>query len=174
MISMRQEEAGDATKIFDLVCQAFGREDEARLLEDLVTEGDALISLVAVNKDEDVVGHILFSDAPTGTTLNLLRGAVLAPLSIAKAYEGQGIGGGLIMQGLRECRKSGIQVVLVLGEPDYYARFGFSSETARRLESPYSGDTFQALEMSSGVLEGVTGKVLYAEAFARVGQGSLA
>jgi putative acetyltransferase len=168
VITFRLEEAGEAGHIYDLVHKTFGQEDEAMLVENLCKAGDALLSIVALDEDE-IVGHILLSDTPVGTTKNLLRGAALAPLSVSALHQGQGIGGGLVMQGLRECRKLGLQVVMVLGDPDYYARFGFSAALGAELDSPYKGDAFQALELEPGILNGVTGKVLYPDAFKKLG-----
>ena len=167
MITFRLEAAGEAGLIYDLVHQTFGQEAEAILVEDLCKDGDALISIVALD-DDIIVGHILFSNIPVGTSKNLLRGAALAPLSVSAAHKDEGIGGGLIMQGLRECRKHGVQVVLVLGDPDYYGRFDFSSSLADELDSPYQGDSFLALELEPGVLEGITGNVLYPNAFKKL------
>jgi putative acetyltransferase len=167
MITFRLEAANEAGLIYDLVHKTFGQEDEAKLVEDLCDDGDALISIVALD-EEVIVGHILFSDIPVGTSKNLLRGAALAPVSVAEAYQRQGIGGGLVMEGLKECRKIGIQVVLVLGDPAYYGRFGFSATLSDNLDSPYQGEYFQALELQPGILEGITGKVLYPDAFKKL------
>jgi putative acetyltransferase len=167
MITFRLEAANESGLIYDLVHKAYGQKAEARLVEDLCNDGDALISVVAM-KEDVIVGHALFSDIPVGTSKNLLRGAALAPISVASTHQNQGIGGGLIMQGLKECRKIGIQVVLVLGDPAYYGRFGFSAALSDNLESPYQGEYFQALEIEPGVLEGVTGKVLYPDAFKKL------
>jgi putative acetyltransferase len=52
-----------------------------------------------------------------------------------------------------------------LGHPAYYPRFGFSEATARRLEAPFSGPAFMALELVPGVLAGVAGRVRYPPAF---------
>jgi putative acetyltransferase len=164
MITFRLEKPGDAPKIYDLIKKTYGRVDEAMLVENLIADGDALISVVAMD-EEDLVGHVMFSDTPVGTTKDLLRGAAMAPLSVSGLHQGQGIGGGLVIHGLRECRTAGLEVVLVLGEPEYYKRFGFTAEVAAELDSPYAGYAFQALELQPGILDGVTGKVLYPEAF---------
>jgi putative acetyltransferase len=62
-------------------------------------------------------------------------------------------------------RGRGEQIVIVLGLPDYYPRFGFSSEKARFLESPFPPEAFMAMELISGALEGIRGKVKYPSAF---------
>ena len=59
----------------------------------------------------------------------------------------------------------GERIVIVLGHPDYYPRFGFSTAQARLLESPFDPRAFMALELSPGALDGVRGKVRYPAAF---------
>jgi putative acetyltransferase len=55
---------------------------------------------------------------------------------------------------------------LVLGHPEFYPRFGFSAMMAGRLESPFSGPAFMAVELVPGALEGVAGEVWYPPPFA--------
>jgi putative acetyltransferase len=74
----------------------------------------------------------------------------------------------LIRFGLQEAAKAGERVAIVLGEPGYYRRFGFRSELAAALQSPYAGEYFMALELSPGGLESVTGEVRYAAPFERL------
>ena len=60
------------------------------------------------------------------------------------------------------------QAVVVLGHPDYYPRFGFSAELASGLDSPFDGDSFMALELVPGALDGEDGLVVYPTAFGLV------
>ncbi len=169
MIIFRSEKSGDAEKIHALVANAFGREDEAQLVDRLCADGDALVSLVAVDDETDtIVGHILFSDLPIETGRSLIRGAALAPLAVSPEHQKQGIAGGLVMRGVRDCRAADIEVIVVVGDPSYYKRFGFSSQLTQSLDSPYGGEAFMAQELKSGVLTDVKGKVIYAEAFSDV------
>ena len=75
----------------------------------------------------------------------------------------------LVREGLRTCVEAGHRIVVVLGHPEFYSRFGFSAKLARRLKSPYSGPAFMALELVSGALEGVEGEVQYPPPFDGVG-----
>ena len=163
MINFRLEGANESDLIHDLVHKSFGQEAEAVLVKNLCADGDALISLVAVDdEDNSIVGHILFSDTPVGTTKNLLRGAAMAPLSVSETHQGQGIGGGLVIQGLRECRDSGIQVVLVLGDPNYYGRFGFGPAAGHQHHMSMPGEQDHRVlvrELHNGALEDVRGVI---------------
>ena len=143
---------------------AFGGAEEADLIGSLRREGVVLLSLVAA-LDGRIVGHILFSrmsiDTPSGTA----AAVALAPLAVLPRYQRQGIGGKLIREGVDQLRGLGERLVIVVGHPDYYPRFGFSTATARSLESPFPPDAFMALQLMPGVLDGIQGRVRYPRAF---------
>ncbi|MGE3818909.1 MAG: GNAT family N-acetyltransferase, partial [Isosphaeraceae bacterium] len=78
----------------------------------------------------------------------------------------QGSGSRLVEDGLQECRRLGHRIVVVLGHPEFYPRFGFSATLAQRLESPFgSGDAWMARELAPGALAGVEGRVEYPPPF---------
>jgi putative acetyltransferase len=143
---------------------AFGRPDEADLVDRLRAEGVVLLSLVA-ELERRVAGHILFSRMWIDTSDGPVEAAALAPMAVLPGYQRQGIGGQLIRHGLDLLRGRGERIVIVLGHPDYYPRFGFSSEKARSLESPFSPKAFMAMELRAGAPDGVRGKVRYPAAF---------
>jgi putative acetyltransferase len=69
-------------------------------------------------------------------------------------------------RGLESCRERGHRIAVVLGHPDFYRRFGFSSHLAAKLDSPFSGrPSFMAMELVPGTLEGVAGRVEYPPPF---------
>ena len=99
-----------------------------------------------------------------------LRGGVpvpvgLAPVAVRPGRQGEGVGAALIREALERSRAAGEEMMFVLGEPDYYSRFGFSAEAARPFESPYSGEYFMALRFN-GAPPPRAGKADYAPAFA--------
>ena len=64
------------------------------------------------------------------------------------------------------CRKKGHKIVVVLGHTEFYPRFGFSAELAQPLESPFGGgEAWMAMELVSGALAGVEGRVEYPPPF---------
>jgi putative acetyltransferase len=83
----------------------------------------------------------------------------LAPVAVLPRYQRQGIGRRLIRHGLDTLRGPGERVVIVVGHPEYYPRFGFSSALACSLESPFAPEAFMALELSPGALKGIRGRV---------------
>ncbi|MFN7996904.1 MAG: N-acetyltransferase [Bryobacteraceae bacterium] len=163
-VVIRCEEAKDQAAVRTVNESAFGRPDEADLVDRLRIEGAVLLSLVAEMKRQ-VVGHIVFSrmwiDSPGGS----LAAVALAPMAVLPAHQRNGIGGMLIRSGLDSLRDRGERIVIVLGHKDYYPRFGFSAEKARELESPFPRDAFMAVELSIHALDGIRGKVRYPAAF---------
>jgi putative acetyltransferase len=171
---VRREDSADTQErsvVHSIHEAAFGRPDEADLVDKLRSEGAILLSLVAElghqEAEQQIVGHILFSrmwiESSTGPVP--VPATALAPVAVLPAHQRRGIGEQLIRAGLDLLRAGGERIVIVLGHPDYYSRFGFSSQKARSLESPYPPEAFMALELSPGALEGVRGKVRYPAAF---------
>lgn len=171
-LAIRVENTDDGPDIARVHRLAFGRQHEARLVERLREGGWARASLVAQldgqlegQLDGPVVGHVLFSDLPIVTSAGSIAALALAPLAVLPEHQSQGIGSKLLRRGLDRCREQGHTIVIVLGHPRYYSRFGFSPELARRLESPYAGESFMALELIPGALARVSGRVEYPPPF---------
>jgi putative acetyltransferase len=161
---VREERAGERSLVWSINQAAFGRPDEADLVERLRNEGVVLASLVAFLNSE-LVGHILFSRMWIETADGLVSAVALAPMAVLPQQQRSGIGGEMIRYGLDLLRQQGEAIVIVLGHPGYYPRFGFSSEKARSLESPFPAEAFMAIELRQGALDGVIGKVKYPAAF---------
>jgi len=143
---------------------AFGRPDEADLVDALRAEGAVLLSLVA-EREGQVVGHILFSRMWIETAAGEVPAVSLAPMVVLPAHQRRGIGERLVRHGLDLLRERGERIVVVLGHPGYYPRFGFSAGQAGALESPFRREAFMALELTPGALNGICGKVKYPAAF---------
>jgi putative acetyltransferase len=166
---IRPEEEMDYHAIWNVNRLAFGGQtEEAKLVDDLRAEGYKRLSLVAED-DGTIVGHVLFSDLAIETRDAVVDALALAPLAVAPSHQGQGIGSALVREGLRLCAEQGHRIVVVVGHPAYYRRFGFSAQLAERLASPYAGPEFMALELVLGALDGVSGKVAYPPPFGRMG-----
>jgi putative acetyltransferase len=142
---------------------AFGRPDEADLVDALRNQGAVLGSFVAL-LDEEIVGHVLFSRMSIEAG-DPVPAVALAPVAVLPQHQRAGIGAQLIRHGLERLRTDGERIVLVLGEPEYYGRFGFSAEKAARLATPFPPEAYMALELTSGALNGVGGKVRYPAPF---------
>jgi putative acetyltransferase len=163
-VIVRDENSEDRAQVRLVNEAAFGRPDEADLVDALRNEGAVLASLVA-EIDGRAVGHILFSRMWIETAGERVPAVALAPVAVLPEHQRLGIGRKLIERGLDFLRTQAERIVIVLGEPEYYSRFGFSTEKARLLASPFPPEAYMALELRAGALDGVRGKVSYAAAF---------
>ncbi len=131
---------------------------EAKLIERLRKDGDVVFSLLAEN-DDDIIGHVMLS-----TMTAPFRALALAPLSVHPAYQNQGIGSSLVEEAIRRARADAWSAIFVLGDVDYYSRFGFSAPLAQGFACPYAGPNFMVLPLA-GRLPVLTGTIDYARAF---------
>jgi putative acetyltransferase len=163
-MKVRPAEAGDAETIRAVLLAAFPTAAEADLVDALVRDGDATVSLVAERAGE-VVGHVLLSRMRVSGDGRAFRAVGLGPAGVLPGFQGGGIGAGLIEGALGIARATGEAMVFVLGEPDYYRRFGFSAEAAAPFASPYAGPYFMALALRPGFAPPAAGEAAYARAF---------
>jgi predicted N-acetyltransferase YhbS/quinol monooxygenase YgiN len=152
------ETATDARAIGLMTQTAFGGPDEAQLIAALRTDGDLALSLVA-RFGRACLGHVAFSPLTAP-----VKAWALAPVSVRKPCRHQGIGTDLIRAGIQTARAQGVEALLVLGDPAYYGRFGFSVAAAQGLRTPYDGPHLQALSLSGARLP--AGEITYPPAFA--------
>jgi putative acetyltransferase len=93
-------------------------------------------------------------------------GLGLAPIAVLNAHRRKGIAVELIRAGLAACCDTGCGWAVVLGEPEYYGRFGFRSAEEFGLSDEYGGGlAFQAIELIPGKLPVGAGLVRYAPEF---------
>jgi putative acetyltransferase len=171
MIIIHNEMPEDIEAIRIVVERAFGTAEEAILVDQLREAGKATLSLVAT-EDEQIIGHILFSqvtiesDKPQAGDAPV-RALGLAPLAVLPEFQNRGVGALLTKAGLDECRKAGYACVVVLGHPHYYPRFGFVPSVRYQIKSEFnvSDETFMILELKEGALQNQTGIVKYQPEF---------
>jgi putative acetyltransferase len=163
-VLVRRENADDVGAIRVVNEVAFGSSEEADLVDRLRKEGAVLASFVAECEGR-VIGHIMFSRMLIEAADNSIPSVALAPLAVLPAHQRGGVGSRLVQFGLEWLRTRGERSVLVLGHPPYYQRFGFSTDRARALTSPFSPDAFMALELMANALDGIRGTVRYPAAF---------
>lgn len=148
-MKIRDQRSGD--DVAALITDAFAQPDEAALVAALSPE----FALVA-EEDDELIGHIVFSclEAP-------FRALALAPLSVSPMWQRQGVGSALMRAGI--ARAKGWDAIIVLGEPDYYRRFGFSVELAAGYACAYAGDYLMVLPLVDNLP--ATGRLIYPQAF---------
>jgi putative acetyltransferase len=164
-IKIRPESTADQDAIRHVNRLAFGQDEEARLVDALRDGGYVRVSLVAEQTGQ-IAGHILFSDLQIITGAGTVPALALAPMAVLPELQRQGIGSALVRRSLGECRRQGHKIVVVVGHPHFYPRFGFSSKLASALVSPFGGgDSWMAAELLPGALDGVEGRVQYPPPF---------
>lgn len=166
MITIRLEAPGDFASIRYVNEQAFGQKEEAEIVEKLRDRAALTLSLVAVQGNE-VVGHIAFSPAVVASQSSNFVATALASMAVLPAYQRQGIGGQLVRAGLEECRNSGHEIVVVLGHPTYYPRFGFVPASPKGINCEFEvpEEAFMVLELREGSLAGRGGVVKFRPEF---------
>ncbi|GAA2869691.1 N-acetyltransferase [Aminobacter sp. P9b] len=161
MMSIRAATPRDREAIRLVEEHAFGQQAEAGLVDALVAEGDAVVELVA-EEDGDVVGHILFSRLYVQNGGKTVPAVALAPLAVEPDFHGTGIGGALIREAHIRLKDGGETLAVVLGDPAYYGRFGYTHDRAAKFESDYQCEALQALAWGDAP---ETGELVYASAF---------
>lgn len=172
-VSIREAAENDLEAVLAVEKEAFDRDDEGKLVEQLLLDPTAkpLLSLIAFSGD-NAIGHILFTkvsllDAPRAISAN-----ILAPLAVVPNAQRQGIGGRLINEGLRRLTKTGIDLVFVLGYPKYYVRHGFKPAGCLGFTAPYpipekDADAWMVQPLREGVIDAISGKVVCAKSLDR-------
>ena len=150
---------------------AFGGDEEAELVRALLSDPSAqpLLSLLA-REDEQPLGHILFTAARLDGPDCAVSVSILAPLAVVPGAQRQGIGGRLIEQGVQLLGERGVELVFVLGHPDYYPHHGFEPASRHGLAAPYAispEDAWMVRPLRRDVLGRMTGSVVCAEAMNR-------
>lgn len=166
MLTIRPETTEDKAAIRHVNQEAFDQKDEAIIIEKLRNRGVLLLSLVAV-QDDIVVGHIAFSSVEIATENSNFKAIALAPMAILPTYQSKGIGSQLVLASFNECRRLGYEVIVVLGHPNYYPRFGFvpAEQKGIKCEFQVPDEAWMVLELREGVLAGKQGTVSFQPEF---------
>jgi putative acetyltransferase len=148
-IAVRPESPGDVQAVRALLLAAFESPAEADLVDALRANARPYFALVAV-ADEEVVGHVAFTSLafePMRDRPGLALG--LAPLAVAAAHQRRGVGARLVESGLQVCRDAGAGIVVVLGDPAFYGRFGFEPASKLGLRSSFDApeEAFMAVAL---------------------------
>jgi putative acetyltransferase len=159
---VRREKKTDIEAIRRVHEASFTSPLEAELVDNLQAEGDGVLSLVAWLNGE-ICGHIMFSRMKAIENRGL-RVTALAPLAVLPENRGRGIGGKMVRDGLEWLKADGEDVVIVLGDPEFYGRFGFTTKAAQAFETPYDGPHLQALALTEAGQQ-ARGLLRYARAF---------
>lgn len=166
-ITIRTERPSEAAAIERVNVAAFPSPAEATLVRRLRETGTLTISLVAETEQHEIVGHIAFSPVSVEGVTSVPPALGLAPVAVSPECQRQGIGAQLIRAGLQQCATLASPFVVVLGEPHFYQRFGFTTASAAGLMNEYGVDA-EFMVLGVGTSTPPRGMVRYAPVFAEL------
>lgn len=162
-IKIRPEMSGDIEQIHKVTELAFQNaphtdHTEQFIVKALRNSGALAISLVAESGGK-IIGHVAIS--PVSISDHAANWYGVGPISVLPEYQGRGAGSRLMKRALADLEAGGAAGCVVLGEPNYYGRFGFN--VVEGLVYPgVPPEYFQALSFGSGFPQG---EVAYHESF---------
>ncbi len=164
---IRVEIPVDAQGIDRLLRQVFNGDGEADLVQQLREDGLITLGMVATDDEGQVIGYIAYSPVSLNDEDRLWVG--LAPLAVAPEWQKQGVGKSLVYESLDSLNEFSYAAVVVLGEPEYYQRFGFTPASKHQLRCKWPGteEAFQIYALDKQTLNGAEGQIEYAEPFNR-------
>lgn len=169
ILAIRPEVPADQAAVERLSERAFGPGRFARTAYRL-REGvahDMRLSFTAL-VGTLIVGSVRMTPVRTGALADggTPQSHMLGPVTVDPAFEGRGIGSGLIRAAVAAAREQGCRLVLLVGDEPYYRRFGFTMVRPGLLSLPGPVDPrrFLALELEEGALAAAAGPVLAWEA----------
>ncbi len=160
---VRSEAAGDAADVRDVHITAFESPAEADLVDVLRRDGLAVVGTVA-EVDGRVVAHALLGRITIGGAPAL----ALAPVAVSPDYQRRGLGTMVVRAAIEEATLLGERLIVVLGDPRYYARFGFGSAADAGVTTPWTGPALQVLALQA-YDGGARGEAVYPAPYLAVG-----
>ena len=165
---VRPERPEDFAGVRRTVQLAFGRVNEADLVE-RVRESDYYVPELALvaERDGDVVGYVMLSDVELRGSRSSLAVLGLAPLAVRPDVQHEGVGVALVERGLAGAEARREPLVVVVGNPRYYTRFGFEPARPHGIEPPPPGipDDVFLVKLLAGYDGGQRGQIVYPPAF---------
>lgn len=150
---------------------AFDRDDEADLVNQLREQAKPNLSLVAVDDDRQIVGHLLMTPASIQAPLGDINGMGLAPMAVLPEYQRQGIGTQLLKHAINAVAQMGYPYIIVLGHVDYYPRFGFVPASLRHIRCQWVGipdEAFMIMVLDPVAMQNAQGTAYFHPVFDEV------
>ena len=159
MVIIRSEKADDIPIGTAILMAAYGRDDAARMVNavrDATEYFHPGLSIVAA-EDDQIVGYALYCRAMVAAQPS----AFLVTLGVLPDKQKQGIGERLVRHGLERCRGLGLELVFVLGHPEYFSRLGFRPARPLGIESEFAenDNDLQAIDLAGTLLGKITGSL---------------
>ncbi|MBU8922225.1 MAG: N-acetyltransferase [Bacteroidales bacterium] len=167
-MKVRPELEKDFNTIRSITRAAFDNEEEPDLIE-AIRESSYYIpelSLVAETGGK-VTGYIMFSRINVVGDNGDMEVLSLAPMAVIPDMQNRGIGSRLLRKGIEKCRELGHRIIIVIGHPEFYPRFGFVPARDAGFEVPFDvpDEAFMVTGLVDDALEGVGGMVIFSPPF---------
>lgn len=163
-VQIREEKESDYKSIRTLLEKAFKGTDEAKLVERIRNGKHYLPKLSFVTLiDDNIIGFLFFSTIFINTPKYIYDSLALGPVAVLPEYQNNGIGSKLIMEGLYKAHYLGYSSVILLGNPDYYQRFGFEPASVWEITPPFPvpAENYMGIELIPNGLTHKAGMVSY-------------
>jgi putative acetyltransferase len=157
---IRETQESDLEAVLNLIHSSFSNKAESDLVKQLISDNEVLLNLV-IESSNTIIGNVVVSKVTMEPDMGLFCGGV-APLSVLPERQSSGIGSQLMKEAIKKSNEMGMDALFLLGNPDYYKRFGFNISN---LKSDYRVEHFQELELTRNCLVNLKSKVTYANAF---------
>jgi len=157
---IREAQESDLEAVLNLIHSSFSNKAESDLVKQLISDNDVLLNLV-IESSNTIIGNVVVSKITMEPDMGLFCGGV-APLSVLPERQSSEIGSQLMKEAIKKSNEMGMDALFLLGDPDYYKRFGFNISN---LKSDYRVEHFQELELTRNCLVNLKSKVTYANAF---------
>jgi putative acetyltransferase len=161
-MELRLAKTADEAALASVSLAAFGEKEGpviAELLGRLSADETAAPRLMLVAEDGgELFGYVLFTKVELPDVKGDVTARILAPLAVVPVAQGKGLGGALVNAGLAQLGQEGVEVVFVLGDADYYHRFGFVTAGTLGYAAPHPiapehSEAWMVLELIPGVTE---------------------
>ncbi len=145
IMRLRPEEPADAGAVRRVLAGAFARPDittppEVGLVDELRGSAEWLPALAMVAEyGGEVVGYALLTRVRVRSDHDDVAALVLGPVAVAPHRQRIGLGSAVVQAALDAAAEQGERLVVVLGDPAFYRRFGFGRADRLGLTSPWSG-----------------------------------
>jgi len=173
--SIRKEKPSDYQAVFSVIEKAFRDTEHTNHKEQFLVESlrnsfafVEELSLVAMS-DHQIIGHILLTKIVIANEGARYDSLALAPVSVLPEYQGKGVGSKLINQAHQKAKSLGFKSIVLLGDPNYYSRFGYEPAHTFGISLPFDVplEYCMAIELEDGALDDVNGEVIYPEEFSK-------
>jgi putative acetyltransferase len=164
---IRRERPEEFSRIYDLVKAAFqsakvtnGKEQD--FVGQLRSSGNYIPELALVAEENGkLIGHIMLTKTYLVNNGNNLEILLLAPISVALKHRNRGVGASLIRESFKIAKEMGYTLVVLVGDPAYYHRFGFKAAVGLGIRHTQNipDENVMACELTAGALRGINGTI---------------